>query len=64
VPENNRLALPVGQAAQRGEHLTVLLAEQCPRFGGLGVRFEQGGGDLTGPPPESVAAPFSTLERA
>jgi hypothetical protein len=25
----------------------LLLAEQRPRFGGLGVRFEQGGGDLT-----------------
>ena len=36
VPQDDRLALPVGQPAQRGEDLTVLLAEQGPRLRGLG----------------------------
>ena len=38
VAERHRLALPVGEAAQCGENLAVLLAEQQPRVGGLGVR--------------------------
>ena len=38
VAERHRLALPVGEAAQRGEDLAVLLAEDDPRLGGLRVR--------------------------
>ena len=35
------LALPVGEAAERGEDLAVLLAEHDPRLGGLRGRLDE-----------------------
>jgi hypothetical protein len=64
VPQDDRLALPIGQAAQRGEHLAMLLAEQGPRLGGFRVGLKQRRGDLTGPRRSTSRQPFSTLERA